>query len=113
MKCYNCNKEYDDTYKFCPHCSSRNETYKCPDCGENYAKSFKYCPRCGCENYPVTEKLRRRYKTISVVVSVAIIVVVSIIGSVIINKINTDRWNREMDSYRIEGEIDVDIEFRD
>ncbi len=58
MKCYNCQNEYDDTYKFCPHCSSPNETNKCTNCGKEYDKSHKFCPHCSYPNVSLPNEPR-------------------------------------------------------
>ena len=47
MECPNCNKTYDDDFKFCPHCGTKKPEGKiCPGCKyESY--EFDFCPKCG------------------------------------------------------------------
>lgn len=47
MECPNCNKTYDDDFKFCPYCGEEKpETLTCPKCQFKSAE-FKFCPHCG------------------------------------------------------------------
>ena len=47
MECPNCNKTYDDEFRFCPYCGEKKPEGKiCPGCKyESY--EFDFCPKCG------------------------------------------------------------------
>lgn len=48
MKCPNCNKEINDSFKFCPYCATPIVANKCPHCGStNLPPDSKFCPDCG------------------------------------------------------------------
>lgn len=46
MICRNCNREYDDEYRFCPFCGTEKEWFWCPKCSFS-DPTYSFCPRCG------------------------------------------------------------------
>lgn len=56
MKCPNCNKEINDSFKFCPYCATPIVANKCPHCGSmNLPADSKFCPDCGGKIERITE----------------------------------------------------------
>ena len=50
MECPNCNKTYDDEFKFCPYCGEKKPEPKiCPNCEMEPSTEFNFCPECGTE----------------------------------------------------------------
>ena len=50
MECPNCNKTYDDEFKFCPYCGEKKPEPKiCPNCKLEPSIEFSFCPECGTE----------------------------------------------------------------
>lgn len=50
MECPNCNKIYDDDFKFCPYCGAEKPAPKiCPNCELEPSIEFSFCPECGTE----------------------------------------------------------------
>lgn len=50
MECPNCNKTYDDDFKFCPYCGEKKPEPKiCPNCELRPKLEFNFCPECGTE----------------------------------------------------------------
>ncbi len=48
MECPNCNKTYDDDFKFCPYCGEEKPKPKiCPNCELEPSVEFSFCPECG------------------------------------------------------------------
>ena len=48
MNCPNCNKIYDDDFKFCPYCGEEKPEPKiCPNCELELSTKFHFCPECG------------------------------------------------------------------
>jgi hypothetical protein len=46
--CGNCTKEFEENYKFCPYCGSREDGNKnCPSCGAKVKKDYPFCFNCG------------------------------------------------------------------
>lgn len=47
MECPNCNRTYDEDFKFCPFCGEEKpEPLTCPDCGYE-SREYSFCPNCG------------------------------------------------------------------
>ena len=56
MKCPNCNKTYNDDFKFCPYCGEgKPEPKICPNCELEHNAEFIFCPECGTQ---LTEKTK-------------------------------------------------------
>ena len=50
MECPNCNKIYDDDFKFCPYCGEEKPQSKiCPICEMEENIEFTFCLKCGTE----------------------------------------------------------------
>ena len=50
MECPNCNKTYDDNFKFRPYCGEEKPEPKiCPNCIMELSLEFSFCPECGTE----------------------------------------------------------------
>lgn len=48
MKCPNCNKTYDDNFRFCPYCGEKKPEPKiCTNCIMELSVEFSFCPECG------------------------------------------------------------------
>lgn len=48
MECPNCNKIYDDDFKFCPYCGEKKPDPKiCPVCEIEHDIKFNFCTECG------------------------------------------------------------------
>ena len=50
MECPNCNKIYDDDFKFCPYCGEKKpDPMVCINCHSEYYAEYSFCPECGVE----------------------------------------------------------------
>ena len=49
VECPNCNRNYDDEFKFCPYCGEKKQGPRlCPNCEyKAYDEEFLFCPECG------------------------------------------------------------------
>ncbi len=67
MECPNCNKTYDDEFKFCPYCGEKKPEGKiCLGCKyESY--EYDFCPKCGRQliEKHVSEELNMLYEQIN------------------------------------------------
>lgn len=53
MECPNCNRTYDDEFKFCPYCGEKKPELKiCPKC-KFKSIEYSYCPHCGKNLIPI------------------------------------------------------------
>ena len=63
MECHNCNKNYNDKLRFCPHCGEERVYPKiCPKCIFITFEDIEYCPECetflyDIRNHNLTNKL--------------------------------------------------------
>ncbi len=141
MKCYNCDSEYDDSFKFCPHCSAPNEKEICTNCGKEYDKSYNFCPHCSHSNTPVPDEIqvckkcgkdydmtfeycpycfnpnpkRRRLsirKDIILPVGKAFAIIAAVLLTVFILFKIVSCVNDPL-TYRVEGEMEMDVKFYD
>ena len=62
MECPNCNKNYDDEFRFCPFCGEAQPEPKiCPKCEFETYDEYIFCPRCGTElieKYEAYDKIK-------------------------------------------------------
>ena len=47
MRCFNCNNELPEQFRFCPECGQDMRLLYCSSCGTDLAIEFKFCPDCG------------------------------------------------------------------
>ncbi len=115
MKCYNCGKEYNDTYSFCPYCSAANETNKCTNCGKEYDKSYNFCPHCSAENEKqCLSETKRTPAWKNFLWFIAILVFVVFINFILPHIISEIKQiYNDSHTYRVEGEIEMDIKYND